>query len=210
MHLTRLARLFVEDVPQNRRDVVGTVGMVRGREFVEQHAKGMEVGSPIGSAVRRSKLLRRRVLEGAYERTSLGKSNGFVLKSRDTEIHHLDDVLLRDEHVLRLDVAVDRACGMDCGKPLGDLPSDVAAQLLGDALELEQQVSQGHPLDVLHHEEVLLGPLVERRVAVVGLHHVLVLHRLPQLRLPEEAFEEARLIQQVGMDHLQRDGRAGF
>ena len=73
-----------------------------------------------------------------------------------------------DEDVLGLEVAVDDAGLVDGGEPLRDLAADVAAELLGDPLQLLEEVAERLALDVLHDEEVLLRALDEERVAVVG------------------------------------------
>ena len=97
---------------------------------------------------------------------------------------------------------------VDGDEALGDLPPDVTAELLGDPLQLVQEATEGLPLDVLHDEEVLLVPIHEQGVAVEAPDDVVLLDRLPDLRLAQEALEEARRLQEVGMDDLQGDAAA--
>ena len=105
---------------------------------------------------------------------------------------------------------MDDARVVDGGQALGDLAADVAAELLGDPLELLQEVAERLALDVLHDEEVLLDAVdAERGVAVVGPDDVLVLDRLADLGLAQEALEEARRLEEVGVDDLEGDGVPG-
>ncbi len=136
IHLPRPARLGLDHVPKRRGGVVGPVRMLPRRELVEHHPESVEVGSAVHLRATGLELLGRGVLQGADERSGLGEPDGFVLQSSHAEVHHLDDVLLGDEHVLGLQVAVDDARCVDGDEALRDLPADVAAEFLGDANQL--------------------------------------------------------------------------
>ena len=151
----------------------------------------MEVGPPVDAGLG-PVLLGGRVLDRPDERARLGEPHLLVGEPGDAEVHHLDRVLLRDEHVLGLHVAVDRARRVDRGEALRRLAADVPAELLGHPAEVEQQVPKRLPLDVLHHEEVDVLSLVPDRVHVVRADHVLVADALPDLRLAQEALERPR------------------
>ena len=104
---------------------------------------------------------------------------------------------------------MDDAGLVDGGEALGDLAADVTAQFLGHPLQLVEQVTERLALDVLHDEVVLLDAVLQRRVAVMGADDVVVLDLSADPGLAEEPLEEARRLEQVRVDHLQRDGRAG-
>jgi hypothetical protein len=118
-------------------------------------------------------------------------------------------VFPRDENVLRLEVSMDDARLVDGTEPFRNLAGHVEAELLGHTLQLLEEPAERLPLHVLQHQIVVGLPVEDRRVAIQRAHDVLVSDVAPEFRLPEEALEEPRLLQELGVDDLQGDDRAG-
>ena len=125
------------------------------------------------------------------------------------QVHDLDPLVVRDEHVVGLHVAVHDAGGVDRREPGRDLARDLPQQRLGEPSQLHEQLAQGAALDVVHDEEVGLPPLRLRARQVEDPHDVLVADPLPDLGLAPEAPEKPRGLEQVRMDDLECDARAG-
>ena len=156
------------------------------------------VGGGINGLTTAIEAFGRGVVDRSDEATRLTEAHDFVVEARDTEVHHLDDVIGCDEYVLRLHVAMDDAGRVDRGEPLRDLSADVAAELLRDRLQLFEEVAEGLALHVLHHQEVVPA----ERVAIQGADHVRMADGLPDLGLAEEPLEEPRRLEEVRMDDL--------
>ena len=200
--------LLVEDALQDLRDVGCQIRADAAGELVEHQPQGMQVSPPVDLHPGVREALGRGVLDRPHEGAGLGQPERLVVQARETQVHHLDDVVLRDEDVLGLHVAVDDSSRMDRGQALRGLAADVATELFGDTVELAEQVPQRLSLDVLHDEEVLLRPVGQHRVAVDGPHDVLVQDRPSDLHLAKEALEEPRRLEEVGVQDLESHARA--
>ena len=119
-------------------EVVVVERVLPRRELVERQAERVEVGAAVDAAVATSELLRRRVAHRADEGAGLRHAQRLVLDARDAEVHHLDDVVGRDEDVVGLQVAVHGARRVDRRERLRDLAADVAAELLGTRVEVRR------------------------------------------------------------------------
>ena len=134
--------------------------------LVEHDAERVDVAAGVGHAARdqlgrevrdRSQQLRARCGVGACG-------------AGEPEVADLDAPVLREQHVLRLDVAVDQAPGVCGGEPgehsvhHGDRLSD------GEALLLLEQIAQRDAWQVLHHQVRQLAVLT----LVEHVHHVRV------------------------------------
>ena len=108
-----------------------------------------------------------------------------------------------DEYVLWFQIAVYDPNRVDGREPGADFTADVAAQLLGQTPKLVAQFAQRLSIDVLHHQEMMSAD----RVAIECPHDVSMFNGLPDLRLEQEALEEALRLEQVAMDDLQCDAR---
>ncbi len=105
-----------------------------------------------------------------------------------------------EQHVGRLDVAVDQLVGVGGGQPLGHLPADAQ-----DLRHLERPgavdpLLEGLAGDELHHQirQRLFGDLVD-------LHDVLVPHRGRRAGLAEETLARRGGGRQLRRQHLDRD-----
>jgi hypothetical protein len=145
------------------------------------------------------------VEEGAGELALLRECDRGFLQLRDPEIHDPDAVVVGDQHVLGLQVAMDDAFRVDGSNPLRDLQRNLAQQGLGHGAEVGEEFAQALALDVLHDHVVDLLVVDHRRVDVERANHVLVVDLLADLRLAQEALEEAGRRDEVGVDHLERD-----
>ena len=137
---------------------------------------------PTGLAAR---LLGREVLRGADDRADLGHV-GRVRGAGDAEVGHLEDAVGADQHVVRLDVAVDDAAPVRVLEP-GQRLLGVADRLaLGQRRVGVDLVLQRLAVDVLHRDVVLAAGLA----AVVDGDDVGVRQAGRRPGLPAEALDE--------------------
>ena len=117
-------------VPQERRNGflcrVAAEGPPAAEHLVQHDAEREEIAPRVGGPAPR--LLRRHVRDGAHHyawrrRQTARLAAGRLLRSdlRDPEVENLDDVVAGDEHVFRLQVAVDDSAVVRCREPAGDL-----------------------------------------------------------------------------------------
>ncbi len=123
---------------------------------------------------------------------------------RDAEVGDLHRPVRRQEHVRRLDVAVDHALAMRIVERVEDL-SHQAHGIGGlEPLAPFEALPQVAPGDVLHRDERRAGVLVE----VVDRDDVRMIQTSRGLRLAAESREHDRRVlalKLVGADRLQRD-----
>jgi len=134
------------------REVVGPGRMSTRRKLVQDETQRVVVGASIGVSI--SKLLGRGVENRTDEAACARKTHRFALQSREAEVHHLDDVVAGDQHVRRLQIAVNDPDRVNRGQPVRDLSADVSAEVLGNTLEVLEEVAERLSLDVLHDDEV--------------------------------------------------------
>src|SRR5690606_14339962 len=127
-------------------------------------------------------------------------------RTREPEVTELDEVALvaarRQQHVARLDVAMDDAERVDRGEPFEDLPRDRDRALDGQRDLVAEHVREVDPVDVLHGE---VRPTVGGVSVIVDLRDVLVHDLARVLRFTLEALGMRR----VAREHeLERDPAA--
>jgi len=168
----------------------------------------------VGAAVDRqpADLLGRHVRELALDQAGQGPG-GAALRLDDAEVDELDLTLVRDDDVLRADVAVDqverlaRAIALVVGvvERLADLEDDVAG--LGRAepavvvLQVVEDGAQVAPRHVLLDDEVAALDLTE----VEDLGDVRVAQLTGDLRLVDEHGDEVAVVGDLRQQHLDRD-----
>jgi len=203
-------RFLVEDPVEQGLDVRLSERVDARHDLVEQHAQAIEVRSRVDLHPAPAEGLRRRVLDRPREVARLREADRLVLEPGHAEVHDLDLVRRRDEHVLRLEVAMDHARSMDRDQPPGDLASEVPGQLLRDAAQILEEGPERLALHELHDQHVPAAVAHGQVVAVETTHHVVVIDLPAELRLAEEALEEVRTLLEMLVHDLERDARAGF
>jgi hypothetical protein len=118
--------------------------------------------------------------------------------------------LPRDDHVGRLQVAVDHPPLVDGGEAPTDLARDVQQQALGDGADLLRELGERLALDQLHDQEVgRVLRVVDRLAAdLERAHHVLVRDGDADRGLAGEALVGlvVRRLQELRVDDLDRHG----
>ena len=148
--------------------------------------------------------LRRDVAERALDRRGplLGLGSGCVrgaMEPGEAEVDDLRDRRAADEHVLRLQIAVDDPCVVGRHEALGDLRREIEEQLRRQGYV--EQLAHALALDQLHHdvgERRLLADVVHRR-------DVRVAQRRRRASLLLEALERAGALQHPRAEDLDRD-----
>ena len=153
-----------------------------GEHLVEDDPERVQVGALVD--LRAARLLRREVLRGADDRALLGHLAR--AGARDAEVRHLHVPLRVDEHVVRLDVAVDDAVAMREAKRREDLPRVVDGHRHRRRAAREDQLLQRAAVEVLHRDVVRALGLA----AVVDRDDVLLREARCVLRLAAEALDE--------------------
>ena len=169
-----------------------------GQAFVEHAGERVAVGPRVDRLA--TDLLWREVVERADHLPGVGGVAAELLGH--AEVRQVDVPVRVDEHVARLDVAVDEAAPMGRIQRLRD-PAEDRERVLGsehafapkDRLEVA-------PFDVAHGQ-VQLPALLAR---LVDRHDVRVVERRGQPRLLEEAPAESLVLGQLGRDQFQGDG----
>lgn len=145
-------RRFLVDVLVDERDgVAADERGPPGQQLVEQAPGGVEVAARAGDLTER--LFGGEVGRGPQEGLGQGQGRGrVVMGTGDPEVHDLDRTGGCDDHVGRLDVAVDDACSVTEVQRLEDLGLVVDRLAQGDRAGLEE-ITQRPSDDVLHRDE---------------------------------------------------------
>jgi len=205
VHAARRAGILVEVAVHRRCGIERAERVVPGRELVEYEPERVEVRPTVG--VLPEELLRRRVLRRADERAHGREARRGVVHEGEAEVHHLHRVVVGDEDVLRLQVAVDGTGRVDGSQARGDLAADVAAKVLGHFALLASQDAQALARDVLHDEVEDVPSLVSPGISPDRAHDIGVAYAAPDLRLTQEAIAELLGEGESGPEHLDRHAR---
>ena len=169
------------------------------RPVEEDTAERVDVGAPVERPP--LDLLGRRVVRGAEERTGARQALR-VAPLGEAEVAE-ERLLsgLREKHVRRLDVPVDKARRVRRVERAAELPRERQRLSGGQRAALAEQRAQARPRDVAHRE-------VEHAVdlaRVVDRDHVRMLERRDELRLAQEPRAELVVVRELGCDDLERD-----
>jgi hypothetical protein len=203
--------LLVHDLEHHLRHRVADERRLAAQELVHDGAEREQVGPLVDQGVLPRRLLRRHVLRRTEQRRVLGLDGGRAAHLGDAEVEHLDlldvdpaDLGRAQEHVVRLEVAVDDAGAVGGGQGAGDLPGD------GEHLGHRQRAApdplrQGFALEVLQHH---VGRAVGQGVEVVDRDDVGVAQLRRDVGLTLEPGQ--RLVAgDLGVQHLDRHLLAG-
>ncbi len=197
--LGRPARLLVQVRPE--LGLVRVVGERRlAREHEEQHpAQRVHIRARIDRLA--ADLLRRDVIQGADPVVLRGRPACRQRGLGQAEVAQVDVLVVVDQHVGRLDVAMHVPRPVDrvqrIAQPLGDRRRAHRRQRTVPAHQRAQVVAADEP-----HDQI---GAVALRAHGVDRHDVRVLHRRGRPGLGEEAAPRERVLRQIGRDHLQRD-----
>ena len=168
-----------------------------GQHLVEDDPERVEVGALVDR--RAPRLLGREVLRGADDRADLGHLRG--AGPRDAEVGHLDVPVAADDHVVRLDVAVDDVVAVRLGERAEDLAGELDRRQRRRRALADEQLLQRRPVEVLHRDVV--GAL--RLAAVVDADDVRMAEARGVARLALEPLDELLVARVALVQHLQRD-----
>src|SRR2546428_520100 len=171
-----------------------------GEQLVEHDTDGVEVRSLVDGCT--LCLLGGQVLSGADDRARLGHLADAC--TRDPEVRHLQSPLTVDQHVVRLDVAVDDAVAVREPNRSEDLARVVDREVDRRGAARDDQLLQRAPVEVLHRDVV--GAL--RLAAVVDRNDVRVREAGRVLRLAAEALDELIVAGMAVVEDLDRDAPA--
>mmetsp|Transcript_31900 Transcript_31900/g.53609 ORF Transcript_31900/g.53609 Transcript_31900/m.53609 type:complete len:245 (+) Transcript_31900:802-1536(+) len=133
-------------------------GEVASDHLPQHHPKGVDV-APLCAPAVPAQDLRRHVGDGARPR---GRGEGLHAAGPDSaqpKVRHLDAVVLVEQQVGRLEVAVHDALRVQVRAPLGDVTRHLQqAAPLGQLLLAVEQVVQTAPREVLRHQAQVRGP----------------------------------------------------
>ena len=165
--------------------------------LVEHDADRVEIGGGADRAAAR--LLGGEVLGRADDRSDLGHLAG--AGARDAEVGDLAAAILADEHVVRLDVAMDDAVAVREPDGGQDLACVVHGDRHGQRALADDQLLEGRPLQVLHGD--VRGAL--GLATVVDRHDVRVGEACGVLGLAAEALDEAGVGRVAVVEDLDRN-----
>ena len=170
-----------------------------GDHLEEEDAGCVDVGPAIGLAP--LDLLRRQVGDRADDHPLRDALAVRLDRSREAEVGDLHATVIRDQDVLRLDVAVDEAGGMRGRQRLEHGIEEDERLRGGQRPVLPEDVAQGAARHVLHRQvdqPVVLALVVHRDDVAVGQPG-------GRLGLPLEPRDEGLVVREVGMHDLEGD-----
>ncbi len=173
----------------------GVVGQLSRQHLVEQHTARVDVGRR--RHLLHPQLLRGHVVGGAGQLAAAGQ----IGRRGDAEVGDESHLVLVDEDVLRLDVAVDDVQVVGGAQAAQHLAQDGQGGLLGVHLLAAEVLEQVVCVDVLHGDE---GKAVSE-AEIEALHDVAVADLAGQFQLELEALEGFRLVVDRHGEDLQRD-----
>ena len=183
------------------------VGLAAGEQLVEDDAGGVDVRPRVGPPVddQLGREVGHRADQHAAGRGVLGVGADGLGQAEVGDLDATTVGLVGDEHVLRLDVAVDQARAVGRGEGGDDRleqrqrPGRRHRRLLAD------HVAQGVPGDVLHDEEDGVLPVGGVVALVVDAHHVGVVEPGGGAGLADEPLGELTVVAEAGVHDLDRD-----
>ena len=125
-------------------------------------------------------------------------------RARDAEVRHLHATLAVDEHVVRLDVAVDDPVPVREAERREDLPRVLDRDVDRRRAARDDQLLERPPVEVLHRDVVRALGLA----AVVDRDDVRMRERGRVLRLAAEALDELLVVRVAVVEDLDRDAAA--
>ena len=209
------ARRGLVDVPHRNGDEVlaGERNLAR-QQLVEHRAERVDIAAVVHRTAAR--LLGRDVVARPQHRPGLGQASVDFDRAGDPEVRHLRPAVLGQEHVLRLDVAMDEPVRVREREPVRNLQCELDRSALRQRrLALDQRL-QVLPLDVLEDDElaaVLLAAVDDRddvrvrelrrepRLAAEPLDVVAVAHQLLVHDLQRDVALEQRVLRPIDAGH---------
>jgi hypothetical protein len=172
-----------------------------GQQLIQQAAGRVQVAAGIDPLA--PGLLGREVLRGAYHLGRLGHGGlGVAHRPCDAEVHDLDVAVAGHHHVARLDVPVHDAGLVAVVQRAEHAVDDLKRPLRQQPVAVLQQVADGTPVHVLHHD-VRHGDAGHHVFArVVDGHDGRVVQRGSGLCLTTEPGLERRIPGKVGAQRL--------
>jgi hypothetical protein len=197
------------DVDDERGEAVAFVWPGAGEALEHHHAERPDVRARVGRG-RRARLLRAHVPRRAEDRAG---ARGHVVAGElaDAEVEHLREreagrAVLVQEHVRRLDVAVDDADGVRRGERLRRVEQDREEVLHADRRIGVERVAEGHPVEQLHDE---VEDAVVHLPDVEHVDDVRVVDLRRGARLAREALARVLVRGRVRVHELDREVAAG-
>jgi hypothetical protein len=176
------------------------VGLLAGQQLVEDHAHGVDVGAGVGAALDHQ--LGCDVGDGPDQDAGGGVLCGGTDGLGQPEVGDLDPAVVGDQHVLRLDVAVDQPGPVGRGQRGHDGLEQRQRPCGGEWRLLADGVAHGVAGDQLHGQEdgAVVVPLV------VDPDHVGVGEPRGRPSLAHEPGRELVVVAQPGVHHLDGHG----
>ena len=168
-----------------------------GEHLVEDDPERVQVGTLVDRLP--ACLLRREVLRRPDDRARLGHLGGAA--PRDPEVGHLHVPVRADDHVVRLDVAVDDLVPVRFGERAQDLPRELDRRQRRSGPLADEQLLERRPVEVLHRDVVGAVDLA----AVVDPDDVRMVQPGGVPRLPFESLDELVVARVALVQDLQRD-----
>ena len=187
---------LVDPGQQCRQGRLGSEGDLAGDRFHQHQGEGVAVAAGVDRA---PNLFGGGIPGGAHDRPGRLRPARLGQRPGQPEIRHPHVTVLVEEEVGRLDVPVDEAPGVGVGQGGGDLATHGGGLGRRETLPPVQQAPQAPTLEELEHHErgVVLAPVVD--VDDSG-----VVEGGGQLGLGPEAAQEAGVVGQRGVEHLDR------
>ena len=176
---------------------LGVEGNPAGEHLVEHDADRVQVRAGVDGVA--LSLLGREVLGGAHDRAGLGHVRR--AGAGDAEVRDLGMTRVVDDHVVRLQIAVDHPTAVREPRRLEDLDGDIDRAQRVQRRLLADQLLERAPRQVLHGDVV--G--VVERPAVIDADDVGVLEAGRGLGLAAEALDEVGVLGEAVMQQLERD-----
>ena len=184
---------------RDRDEVVAAERHLTDEQLVQDDPERVDVGLDVRLASAR--LLGRDVVACSHHRPGLRQAPVDVERARDAEVRDLRAALLGEQHVLRLDVAMDETLLVREGERPRDLERELDGLPLGQrGLALDQRL-QVLALDVLEDDELAAVLLT----AVDHGHDVGMRELRHGAGLPAEALDVVAVTRELLVEDLQRD-----